>query len=328
MSLPIFPATKLLTPDQIIARRRTLVRLGLAWLVMMQVMMFALPSYVRHEVSVEDGIEVFQWALKLMNWASLVLTIPVMIYCALPIWRGAFGATKTHRMSMDTPVAISMLAAFIPSAWATWTGDGEVYFDSISMFVAFLLTARYLQIGAQQSLSIAQRGKSDVEQFDHFFKALTDRADKLAVVFIFIQLSLAAIATLAWWYVDADRALPIMVSLLVMSCPCALSLAAPCAFAVAQSTLVTRSPESGLDLASLRAVTARVTTQNLYGSLAWHLFTVPFAAVGWVTPWMAALAMLLSSLAVVINSLRISRLSTARGERVTGVTKPVFSLNR
>jgi cation transport ATPase len=309
MSLAIFPATKLLTPEQVIRRRRMLVRLGLAWLVMMQVMMFALPSYVRHEVSTADNIEVFQWALGLMNWASLALTVPVLLYSALPIWLGALRSIKLHRVSMDTPVAISMLAAFIPSVWATLTGKGEVYFDSISMFVAFLLTARYLEMGAQQSLLIAQSVAIDMRAFERFFKALAFRADSVAVIFIILQLSLAAIATLVWWWLDPARALPIMVSLLVMSCPCALSLAAPSAFAVAQASLVNHSSQTDSDLQELRAVTIRITAQNLYGSLAWHLFTVPFAAAGCVSPWMAALAMLLSSLAVVLNSLRISRLN-------------------
>ena len=58
-------------------------------------------------------------------------------------------------------------------------------------------------------------------------------------------------------------------------------------------------------LQRLRASAGR--RQNLHGSLAWHLLMTPLALVGWVTPWLAAITMLLSSLAVAYNSWRLSR---------------------
>ena len=44
---------------------------------------------------------------------------------------------------------------------------------------------------------------------------------------------------------------------------------------------------------------------NRRWSLVWNLGAVPFAALGFVPPWLAAIGMSLSSLAVVLNSLRI-----------------------
>ena len=51
---------------------------------------------------------------------------------------------------MDVPVAIGVGAAFAASAWATVAGGGEVYFDSVTMFVFFLLTGRYFELMARQ----------------------------------------------------------------------------------------------------------------------------------------------------------------------------------
>ena len=51
----------------------------------------------------------------------------------------------------------------------------------------------------------------------------------------------------------------------------------------------------------------RVARQNLHGSLAWHLLMAPLAACGWVQPWVAAITMLLSSLAVAANAWRLTR---------------------
>ena len=132
-------------------RRHALVRLSLAWLAMMQVMMFAWPGYLRHESMPADALETLDWAIVLMNWASFALTVPVVLYSAWPIWRHAGANLRQGRAGMDVPVALGIVAAFIPSVHATYTGRGEVYFDSVTMFVAFLLTARYLELCARQS---------------------------------------------------------------------------------------------------------------------------------------------------------------------------------
>ncbi len=298
-----FSSRRELPPRELVERRRTLVRLGLAWLVMMQVMMFALPGYLRFEAGPNDSLDVLDWAIFLMNWASLVMSVPVILYSAWPIWEGLAGAIRERRVTMDVPVAISMIAAFVPSALATLLGQGEVYFDSVTMFIAFLLTARYFEDRALRS----------VDQGMHS-RALTDlsipliaRANRVATLFVIAQLGLAVLVTAVWWVIHPEHALSVLVSLLVMSCPCALSLAAPVALAATHATLGAYPTMSEEQSAALFVRTRRVTQQNLYGALAWHLLTMPFAALGWVTPWVATLAMLISSAAVIANAWRLYR---------------------
>src|SRR5690606_21171239 len=114
-------------------RRHMLARMGLGWLAMMQVMMFAFPGYLRSESMAPDNLELLDQAIFLMNWISLILTVPVMLYCASPVWQGAFQSLRRGGVGMDVPVALGIIAAFIPSAITTWTGRGEVYFDSVTM---------------------------------------------------------------------------------------------------------------------------------------------------------------------------------------------------
>jgi Cu2+-exporting ATPase len=51
----------------------------------------------------------------------------------------------------------------------------------------------------------------------------------------------------------------------------------------------------------------RVMRQNLCWAVGYNLLALPFAAMGWVAPWMAALGMAVSSLLVTLNALRLGR---------------------
>jgi cation transport ATPase len=301
MAKSIFALNRPLTPAEMSGRRRSLVRLGLAWLAMMQVMMFALPGYLRVEAGPNDSLEVLDWAIFLMNWASLVLTVPVVMYAAWPVWQGVARSFTERRITMDIPVATSMAAAFIPSAYATVIGHGEVYFDSVTMFIAFLLTARYFESRAKQSVDAAQGGT----QLDTCCRPLIDQSDRVATVFILVQLSCALLISLYWWQTRPEHALSVLVALLVMSCPCALALSAPMSLAAMHACLAAYPTLSSAQRHALFVRTRCVTRQNLYGSLVGHVLTIPLAAVGWVTPWLAALVMFVSSAAVVCNAWRL-----------------------
>lgn len=276
-----------------------LARLGLAWLASMQAMMFAFPGYLRHDGMAPENLQLLDQAIFVMNWISLILTVPVVLYCAQPIWSGAMQRLEKGRVSMDVPVALGIIVAFIPSAIATWRGSGEVYFDSVTMFVAFLLTARYLEFCARQTVAAGGRHVA----VEAFHAALSDRANRVAFWFVAIQVALAFIAGGVWWlYIDAGHAIPVMVSLFVMSCPCAMAMAVPSTASAAHAVLAARGPVSDSDVDQLLQAAGRVSRQNLYGSVAWHLLMTPLAAMGLVAPWVALIAMLLSSLAVAGNA--------------------------
>ena len=54
--------------------------------------------------------------------------------------------------------------------------------------------------------------------------------------------------------------------------------------------------------------TRRIIGQNLAWALAYNVVALPFAALGWVSPGLAALGMAASSLIVTANALRLGRL--------------------
>jgi Cu2+-exporting ATPase len=129
-------------------RRSREVRLALwRWLVagfcMMQVMMYAYPAYIAQPGEMADD------AAQLLRWASWVLTLPVLFFSCGPFFRSAWRDIRHGRIGMDLPVAFGIAIAFAVSTAATFDSAGvlgsEVYFDSLTMFVFFLLTGRWLE---------------------------------------------------------------------------------------------------------------------------------------------------------------------------------------
>ncbi len=314
-------------------RRSALWRLFVAGFGMMQVMMYAFPAYIAGDGEMTADIE------AMMRWASLILTAPVVLYSAAPFFSHAFRDVRLRRLGMDVPVALGIGAAFVASCWATVTRQGEVYFDSVTMFVFFLLCGRYVEMLARQKAvrgveelgkalpAFAERlagwpagegervpvsqlqpgdvirvkpgetvpadgvvidGESEANEAlltgesrpvpkrpgaditggtvnvssplclrvsrtgEHTRLAairqlmerasaekprVVQQADRVAAYFIVALLVLACV-TAGWWYWhDPDRALWVFVSVLVVSCPCALSLATPVALTVATDAL-------------------------------------------------------------------------------------------
>jgi len=61
------------------------------------------------------------------------------------------------------------------------------------------------------------------------------------------------------------------------------------------------------DAFSLARRATRVIRQNLVWAAGYNLTAMPLAAIGWVPPWAAAIGMSMSSIVVVLNSLRLIR---------------------
>ncbi|MEK7990628.1 MAG: heavy metal translocating P-type ATPase [Thiotrichaceae bacterium] len=127
-------------------RKTQLRRIGLAGVLGMQVMMFSLALYAGDWWGIEPQFR------YLFYWVNLVLTMPVLLYSAQPFFRSAWRDITHKQAGMDVPVSLGIGLAFIGSVWTTFNvqSSGHVYYDSIVMFVFFLLTGRYFELLARQ----------------------------------------------------------------------------------------------------------------------------------------------------------------------------------
>ena len=127
--------------------RSYMFRMALAGLGSMQVMMCAVALYMDLFISVEEEFMIY------FKWISLLLSTPIMIYSAQPFYVGAWRSLKQGHLSMDVSVSLALIGAFVASIWATVFNTGEVYYDSITMFVFFLLLGRLLELRARRKAS-------------------------------------------------------------------------------------------------------------------------------------------------------------------------------
>lgn len=124
-------------------RKKMLTRLAVAGLASMQTMMFALPTYLYQDIEPQY--------LSILHWGAFLMVLPAMFYAATPFYQGAWRDFKNRRSGMDTPVAIAITLTFIAGLYALFSNAGQgMYFESIAMFVFFLLLGRFAEHNARR----------------------------------------------------------------------------------------------------------------------------------------------------------------------------------
>ena len=129
------------------ARRRetrgALKRLAVAGFGSMQAMMYGVALYVGAFQDMDASTR------ELLRWIGFLVATPVVLYAAGPFFAGAWRNLRAHRLGMDVPVALAISLIYAASLAEALRGGAEVYFDSVSMFVFFLLLGRFLEMRAR-----------------------------------------------------------------------------------------------------------------------------------------------------------------------------------
>ncbi len=127
--------------------RAALKRLVVAGLGTMQAMMMAVALYAGVFDSIDPSVREF------FRWLGFLVATPVVLYSAQPFFRGAWREWRTRHLSMDTPVALAIALIYLASLIGVFVGGHEIYFDSVCMFVLFLLVGRHLALRARHRAS-------------------------------------------------------------------------------------------------------------------------------------------------------------------------------
>jgi len=119
--------------------RALLIRIAVAGAIAGNVMLLAFALYGGYFHGISPTFR------SLFRWVSLGLTLPSALWCAQVFYKGAWGALKTRTLHMDVPISIGILAAFGWGVANTIRDHGEVYFDSVTVLIFFLLVGRWVQ---------------------------------------------------------------------------------------------------------------------------------------------------------------------------------------
>lgn len=130
-------------------RKLLLKQFGVAAAIGMQVMILTVALYAGEWYGMEPEFEEF------FRRFSLLLTIPVLFYSGRGFFRNALLDLKLGRVSMDVPVSLGIGLAFAASTLHVMSGEGAIYFESVCMFVLFLLGARYFELMSRMRAMVA-----------------------------------------------------------------------------------------------------------------------------------------------------------------------------
>ena len=124
-------------------RRRSTERLIFAGAVGMLVMNFSLATYFMGGIDAGGRLPLWEVAGR---WTSLLLCSAILAWPGQEFFAGAWQDLKNRRLGMDVPVVLGLAGAWLGSLHATLSAQGDVYYDSIAMFVFLLLLARRLEL--------------------------------------------------------------------------------------------------------------------------------------------------------------------------------------
>lgn len=133
--------------------RSLLVRIGVAGASAGNVMLMAFALY-SGAVGMDEADTMSAETRRFFEVASLFVSLPALWAGSL-FFRGAWASLRTRTPHMDLPIALGIAVGFLWGASAALWGQGEIYFDSITALIFFLLIGRYLQRRHQMAVSDA-----------------------------------------------------------------------------------------------------------------------------------------------------------------------------
>lgn len=163
----------------------------------LNIMMLAYPLYATYFNYDGEGYG------NLFAWLSLYTSIPVITYCAWPIWKRCWTGMKVGLVGMEMLIAIGVFSSVALSIYELANGSTYVYFDSMTIIITFVLLGKIIEARAKfsakeslirLSLSTPRKGRKRYPEGSIAFEPVKDiHAGDLLVVFTGEKISMDGI---------------------------------------------------------------------------------------------------------------------------------------
>jgi Cu2+-exporting ATPase len=154
--------TSHLTRQQLRESRALLWKLFIAGLATMQAMSFALPLYFANGfLAGAYFVDIRDEEAAILRWTTMMIATPALLYAGWDYFARSLRDLRFWRISMDLPIALGLLLGVMHSVWITIQGNGDIYFDSMTMLLFFLLSGRYAETRAHHRITTALLGEKE-----------------------------------------------------------------------------------------------------------------------------------------------------------------------
>ena len=133
--------------------RSLYLKIGVSGFAFGNIMLLSFPEYFGFE-GLEKNIQIF------LSYLNILLSLPVVFYCASDYFRSAFNGLKQRFINIDVPISLGIIVLFTRSLFEIISQSGPGYLDSLSGLLFFLLIGRWFQNYTYQGLSFERDYKS------------------------------------------------------------------------------------------------------------------------------------------------------------------------
>lgn len=128
-------------------RNRLLIRTGIAFFLLMNVMFFSYTLYIGYFQELAPQIRAG------VPWILLALSLPAVFWCGTPIHYKGWISIRAMVPTMETLLSLSIFSSFFYSVYALVDGRDYFYFDTATALVTLLLVGKLIEVSAKQKTS-------------------------------------------------------------------------------------------------------------------------------------------------------------------------------
>lgn len=120
-------------------------RMSVAIFASMNIMMIGVAKYAGFFSGMSESMT------QMVHFAEWIFATPVLFYSGWIFFRGAYFGLKNKIINMDFLVISGASLTYIYSLYVLFGGEGNSYFDSVSMIITFVLVGKYLEVLGKKS---------------------------------------------------------------------------------------------------------------------------------------------------------------------------------